>query len=64
MISILKNQVHQASRKIRYFPIQIVPQQTAFVVETFGKYERVMSPGLNFMIPFMQKVAHVHSLKE
>lgn len=64
MYNIISNQTRQSSRRIKLFPIQMVPQQQAYVVETFGKFSKVLLPGLNFIIPFVQKVAHVHSLKE
>ena len=44
--------------------IKVVPQQTAWVVERLGKFHAVLSPGLNFIIPFIDKVAYKHSLKE
>lgn len=44
--------------------IQIVPQQHAAVVERLGKFDRILSPGLGFTIPFLEKVAYRHSLKE
>lgn len=44
--------------------IQIVPQQEAWVVERLGKYSQTLSPGLNFLIPFVDRVAYRHSLKE
>ncbi|KAA0911491.1 SPFH domain-containing protein [Pusillimonas sp. ANT_WB101] len=44
--------------------IQIVPQQHAFVVERLGKFDRTLSPGLGFTVPFLEKVAYRHSLKE
>lgn len=42
----------------------IAPQRTAFVVERFGKYLRVLEPGLNWVVPFVDRVAYGHSLKE
>lgn len=33
-----------------------VPQQHVYVVELFGRYHRNLMPGLNFVIPFIQKV--------
>ncbi|MEI7603783.1 MAG: SPFH domain-containing protein [bacterium] len=36
--------------------IRIVQQQTAQIVETFGKFTKIMSPGLNFIIPFVQNI--------
>jgi regulator of protease activity HflC (stomatin/prohibitin superfamily) len=47
-----------------YMSINIVPQQTVMVVEHLGKYSRTLLPGLNFITPFMDKVAYRHSLKE
>ncbi|MDO5531147.1 SPFH domain-containing protein [Sutterella sp.] len=44
--------------------IRVVPQQTAWVVERLGKFHAVLSPGLNFIIPFVDRVAYRHSLKE
>jgi hypothetical protein len=49
---------------IAYMGIKIVPQQKAWVVETLGKYDRVLQPGLNFLFPFVQRIAYKHSLKE
>jgi regulator of protease activity HflC (stomatin/prohibitin superfamily) len=43
---------------------RIVPQQHAWVVERLGKYDRTLTPGLKFVIPFVERVAHKHSLKE
>ena len=47
-----------------YKSIKVVPQQNAWVVERLGKFCRVLNPGLNFIIPFIDKVAYCHSLKE
>ncbi|WBY02064.1 paraslipin [Ramlibacter tataouinensis] len=44
--------------------IKVVPQQHAWVVERLGKYNASLAPGLNFLIPFIDKVAYKHSLKE
>jgi regulator of protease activity HflC (stomatin/prohibitin superfamily) len=43
---------------------RIVPQQHAWVVERLGKYDRTLTPGLNFVVPFIERVAYKHSLKE
>ena len=42
----------------------VVPQQSAFVVEYLGKYSRTISAGFHILIPFVEKVAYRHSLKE
>lgn len=44
--------------------IHVVPQQNAWVKERLGKYAGTLSPGLNFIVPFIEKVAYKHSLKE
>jgi regulator of protease activity HflC (stomatin/prohibitin superfamily) len=44
--------------------IKVVPQQNAWVVERLGKYHATLTPGLNFLVPFVDKVAYKHSLKE
>ena len=43
---------------------KIVPQQNAWVVERLGKYDRTLTPGLKMVIPFIERVAYKHSLKE
>ncbi len=43
---------------------KIVPQQSAWVTERLGKFHAVLEPGLNFLIPFIDRVAYRHSLKE
>jgi regulator of protease activity HflC (stomatin/prohibitin superfamily) len=44
--------------------IKVVPQQNAWVVERLGKYHAALTPGLNFLVPFVDRVAYKHSLKE
>ena len=44
--------------------VRIVPQQHAWVVERVGKYHATLGPGLNIVIPFIDRVAYKHSLKE
>jgi regulator of protease activity HflC (stomatin/prohibitin superfamily) len=44
--------------------VRQVPQQNAWVVERLGKYHRTLSPGLNFITPFIDRVSYRHSLKE
>jgi len=43
---------------------KIVPQQNAWIVERLGKYDRTLTPGLKFVVPFIERVAYKHSLKE
>jgi regulator of protease activity HflC (stomatin/prohibitin superfamily) len=42
----------------------VVPQQNAFVVERLGKYAKTLSAGFHILIPFIEKVAYKHTLKE
>jgi regulator of protease activity HflC (stomatin/prohibitin superfamily) len=42
----------------------IVPQQSAYVVESLGKYSRTLRAGFSILIPFIEKAAYKHSLKE
>src|SRR3954463_15264954 len=44
--------------------VRIVPQQSAWVVERLGRFQGVLEPGLNLIIPFLDRVGYVHSLKE
>ena len=41
-----------------------MPQQSAWIVERLGKFHAVLNPGLNVVIPFIDRVAYKHSLKE
>ena len=44
--------------------IRIVPEQEAYVIEKFGKYQTTLGSGLHLIIPFIQQVAYKHILKE
>jgi len=44
--------------------INVVPQQHAWVVERLGKFHAVLAPGLNIVVPFVDRIAYKHSLKE
>ena len=44
--------------------IRVVPQQRAFVVERWGKFHSVLEPGLRFVVPFIDRVAYRHDLRE
>ena len=44
--------------------LKVVPQQHAWVVERLGKYHRTLTPGLSFVVPFIDRVAYKHLLKE
>ena len=43
---------------------KVVPQQSAYVIERLGKFHSALNPGLNIIIPFIDKVAYRFSLKE
>jgi regulator of protease activity HflC (stomatin/prohibitin superfamily) len=42
----------------------IVPQQSAYVIETLGKYSRTLRAGFHILVPFVERVAYKHNLKE
>jgi regulator of protease activity HflC (stomatin/prohibitin superfamily) len=44
--------------------IKVVPQQHAWVVERLGKYHATLGPGLNIVVPFIDRVSYKHVLKE
>jgi regulator of protease activity HflC (stomatin/prohibitin superfamily) len=44
--------------------VKIVPQQSAYIIEKLGRFDRRLEPGLNLLIPFIERVAYKHSLKE
>ncbi len=44
--------------------VKVVPQQHAWVRERLGKYAGTLTPGLNFIVPFVDRIAYKHSLKE
>ncbi|HGX92932.1 MAG TPA: paraslipin, partial [Candidatus Tenderia sp.] len=44
--------------------IKFVPQNRAYVIERFGKYRTSLTAGLNFIVPFIDRIAYDRSLKE
>ena len=42
----------------------VVPQQNAYVVEYLGKYRKTMQAGFHILIPFVERIAYRHNLKE
>ncbi|MFZ3073265.1 MAG: slipin family protein [Thermodesulfobacteriota bacterium] len=44
--------------------VVIVPQQSAFLVERLGKYHATFFAGIGFTVPFMDRIAYKHTLKE
>ena len=44
--------------------VRVVPQQSAWIIERLGKFHEVLEPGMNVIIPFVDRVAYRHSLKE
>lgn len=47
-----------------FFAVRVVPQSEKYVVERFGRLRSVLGPGLNFIIPFLDRVAHRISILE
>ncbi|PPJ53451.1 hypothetical protein CBER1_00306 [Cercospora berteroae] len=54
----------QRSRLPANTPIKFVPQQTAWIVERMGRFNRVLQPGLAIIVPVIDRIAYVKSLKE
>jgi hypothetical protein len=44
--------------------VKFVPQQESWVVERFGRFSRILEPGLALLMPFVERIAYLHSLKE
>lgn len=44
--------------------VRVVPQQHAWVIERLGRFHATLAPGLNLVIPFIDRVAYKHILKE
>ena len=44
--------------------LRVVPQQRAWVLERLGRFHSVLQPGLNFVVPFLDRVAYKHDLRE
>ncbi len=44
--------------------IKTVPQQRAWIVERFGKFDRILEPGLRFVVPFIDRISAKHDLRE
>ncbi|TDR72985.1 SPFH domain-containing protein [Paludibacterium purpuratum] len=44
--------------------VRVVPQQHAFILERMGRFHGVLAPGLNIIVPFVDRIAYRHSLKE
>ncbi len=42
----------------------IIPQQSAYVIERLGKFNRVLQAGISYIVPFVDRVAYRHTLKE
>lgn len=49
---------------VAFYSLKIVPQQQCWIIERLGKYHRLVEAGLHFVIPFVERVAYKHSLKE
>ncbi len=44
--------------------IKVVPQSEVYIIERFGKYDKTLKAGLNFIFPFLQQIAHKVSILE
>lgn len=68
MKQIQLSQVYQTVRYRSSTPLNtifmFVPQQEAWIVERMGKFNRILDPGLNILLPIIDRVKYVQSLKE
>jgi regulator of protease activity HflC (stomatin/prohibitin superfamily) len=44
--------------------VKVIPQQSAYILERLGKFYAVLQPGINFIIPFFDRIAYKYTLKE
>ncbi len=49
---------------ILFMAVKTVPQQEVWIIERLGKYNKSLEAGINFILPFVDKVAYKHTLKE
>ncbi|MGM0597136.1 MAG: SPFH domain-containing protein [Myxococcota bacterium] len=49
---------------VLYKTIYIVPQKHAFIVERLGKYSKTLEAGFHMLMPFLDRIAYKHTLKE
>jgi len=42
----------------------VVPQQSAYVIENLGRYSRTIQAGFHILVPFLERIAYKHNLKE
>ncbi|XP_075994500.1 stomatin-like protein 2, mitochondrial [Genypterus blacodes] len=62
--ALVQVQQRGASRLPMNTMVLFVPQQEAWVVERMGRFHRILEPGLNFLIPVLDRIRYVQSLKE
>ncbi|CDR95604.1 stomatin-like protein, putative [Babesia bigemina] len=58
------NYMREKAGKRSHFGFVIVPQQTVYVVERFGKFSRTIGAGVHILLPLIDRISYVHSLKE
>lgn len=42
----------------------IIPEKSKYIVERFGKFHSILEPGINFLVPILDRIAYRHTLKE
>lgn len=64
MLSVLGMAVLFAASILIIKSLIIVPQQQAYVIERFGRFHEVLQPGINILIPMIDRVSYKHDLRE
>uniref|UniRef100_A0A0K0EEC7 PHB domain-containing protein n=1 Tax=Strongyloides stercoralis TaxID=6248 RepID=A0A0K0EEC7_STRER len=69
LLKIVPNKVllqnsYRALSNVRNTIVNFVPEQEVWIVERMGKYHKMLKPGLNILLPLIDRVQYVHSLRE
>ena len=64
MTSIITSSIFILTIVLIFLSVKTVPQNTVFVIERLSKYSKTLTAGLNFIVPFIDRVAYKRSYKE
>jgi len=54
----------QRKRPTHMFGMVVVPEKSVYVIERFGRYSKTLTSGVHFVLPLVERIAYVQSLKE